>query len=211
MASARSTGSVPSPIGAALREAKRQARDRAQAQRDALPEPVRASASARIADNIVALPSFGAARAILLTFPFRSEWNSGLVATCAQLAGKTLVSPRVDAVTRMLTLHRVTDLAFDIAPGYRGIPEPRPRCAPIDFTAIDWVLVPGLAFDTEGRRLGYGGGYYDRLLPLLPPSAPRVAGAFEAQVVATVPTGPHDLVVDCIVTEERVLAFERTQ
>jgi 5-formyltetrahydrofolate cyclo-ligase len=67
------------------------------------------------------------------------------------------------------------------------------------------VLVPGLAFDATGRRLGYGGGYYDRLLPFLSPAAPRVAGAFEAQIVDSVPTAPHDITVDCIVTEQRTL------
>ncbi|MET0203775.1 MAG: 5-formyltetrahydrofolate cyclo-ligase, partial [Casimicrobiaceae bacterium] len=70
---------------------------------------------------------------------------------------------------------------------------------------VEWVLVPGVAFDVAGRRLGYGGGYYDRLLPLLPAHAPRIAGAFEAQMVAAVPFGPHDLTVDAIVTEMRIV------
>ena len=69
--------------------------------------------------------------------------------------------------------------------------------------AIDWVLVPGVAFDRDGRRLGYGGGYYDRLLPLLSPRAARVAGAFDLQIVDRVPAAPHDVAVDAIVTEIR--------
>ena len=63
------------------------------------------------------------------------------------------------------------------------------------------MLVPGVAFDLDGRRLGYGGGYYDRLLPLLSPRAARVAGAFELQIVDRVPAAPHDVAVDAIVTE----------
>jgi 5-formyltetrahydrofolate cyclo-ligase len=71
--------------------------------------------------------------------------------------------------------------------------------------AIDWVLVPGVAFDPQGGRLGYGGGYYDRLLPLLPSMTRRVAGAFELQVVERVPAAPHDLRVDAVITELREL------
>jgi len=196
----------PAQIGAALRESKRRLRDSTQAARDALSVDERASASRRIADGLALLPSFVAARSILVTMPFRSEWDSRLIAAIALALGKTVVSPRVDAAARMLTLHRIDRLESDVAPGYRGIPEPpehQPRIAPSD---IDWVLVPGVAFDPFGRRLGYGGGYYDRLVPLLPRGVPRVAGAFEVQIVDHVPTGPHDLAVDWIVTETRTIA-----
>ena len=71
------------------------------------------------------------------------------------------------------------------------------------------MLVPGVAFDLAGRRLGYGGGYYDRLLPLLSPDAARVAGAFELQIVDRVPAAPHDVAVGTIVTESRTLALGR--
>jgi 5-formyltetrahydrofolate cyclo-ligase len=62
-----------------------------------------------------------------------------------------------------------------------------------------------VAFDHEGRRLGYGGGYYDRLLPLVPAGAARVAGAFELQVVDRVPAGPQDIAIDMVVTDSRTL------
>jgi 5-formyltetrahydrofolate cyclo-ligase len=70
---------------------------------------------------------------------------------------------------------------------------------------IDWVLIPGVAFDMAGRRLGYGGGYYDRLLPTLRNDAARIAGAFEVQLVEYVPAAPHDVSVQEIVTEGRTL------
>ena len=196
----------PSPsavVGAALREAKKNARAHAIAARDALPEAVRAEASRRIAEGLTALASFTAARTVLVTLPFRSEWDARHVVRRALAAGKAVASPRVDAAARMLTLHRVVDLERDVAPGYRGIPEPLAHCAPVAFAEVDWVLIPGVAFDASGRRLGYGGGYYDRLLPLFDRAAARVAGAFDLQIVAQVPHGPHDLAVDCIVTETR--------
>lgn len=140
---------------------------------------------------------------MLLTLPVRGEWDASLVARAALATGRMVVLPRVDAPARMLALHRIDDLARDVAPGRHGIPEPRPECEPIAPDAIDWVLVPGVAFDTLGHRLGYGGGYYDRLLPLLAPGAARVAGAFELQIVDAVPHAAHDLPVDAIVTESR--------
>jgi 5-formyltetrahydrofolate cyclo-ligase len=66
-----------------------------------------------------------------------------------------------------------------------------------------------VAFDLQGRRLGYGGGYYDRLLALLDPGAQRIAGAFDLQVAEQVPAAPHDLVVDAIVTETRMIPIAR--
>ena len=196
---------MPPPTGVALRDLKRAIRERVLATRDALPSQQRAAASEKIAERLIELPSFLEARTILVTIPFRNEWDSRLLAQRALALGKTLASPRVDLQTRMLSLHSVCDLSIDLAPGYRGIPEPTTRCPPVAIDSIEWVLVPGVAFDVHGRRLGYGGGYYDRLLPLLPKAAPRIAGAFEAQLVAEVPAAPHDLSVDVIVTEARVI------
>jgi 5-formyltetrahydrofolate cyclo-ligase len=192
-------------MGAALRDAKRAIRERVLATRDALPARQREAASEKIVERLIALPSFLAARTIFVTIPFRNEWDSRLLAERALTLGKTLASPRVNLQSRMLSLHRVCDLSIDLAPGYRGIPEPTTLCPAVAIDEIEWLLVPGVAFDVHGRRLGYGGGYYDRLLPLLPRAAPRIAGAFEAQLVDEVPAAPHDLSVDLIVTEARIV------
>jgi 5-formyltetrahydrofolate cyclo-ligase len=83
--------------------------------------------------------------------------------------------------------------------------EPKPECAcPVEPDLIDLVVVPGTAFDPHGGRLGYGLGYYDRLLADMP-LAVRVALAFECQMLPEVTREPHDLPVDIILTEERVL------
>lgn len=188
-----------------LRDDKRALRESLTVARDALPATLRARASRSIADRIAALPTWRAARVVLLTLPFRSEWDARLVARDALAAGKTVALPRVDASVRMLRALAIEDLDRDVEPGYRGIPEPRVGCPAIALDRIDWVLVPGVAFDTAGRRLGYGGGYYDRLLPFVSPTAARVAGAFDMQIVDAVPTAAHDLGVDVVVTEQRTL------
>jgi 5-formyltetrahydrofolate cyclo-ligase len=191
--------------GPALREAKLAMRREVLARRDGLEARARDAASRAIGERIAALSSFGDARTVLLTLAYRSEWDTLPLLRAALAAGKTLAVPRVDASARMLSLHVLRDPAADVAPGYRGIPEPREDSPRIAAQDIDWVLVPGVAFDHGGHRLGYGGGFYDRLLPLIRAGAPRVAGAYDAQLVERVPAAPHDLTIDAIVTETQTI------
>jgi len=193
-----------------LRERKRTLRDSMMASRDAIDADARTEASRAIAARIESLDTYRRAAVVLLTLPFRSEWDAALVAQHALADGKTVAMPRVDPATRMLRPLRIRNLTVDVEAGYQGIPEPRDHCSAVAAEAIEWVLVPGVAYDAAGRRLGYGGGYYDRLLPLLRRSVQRVAGAFEVQVVDEVPAAPHDVGVDRIVTERRLLECSRT-
>src|SRR3712207_8849667 len=92
---------------------------------------------------------------------------------------------------------------WDLLAGTWGIREPRlDRCARVEPHIIDFVLVPGLAFDSWGGRLGYGGGFYDKLLADgLSPCTWLVAGAFECQMVEKIPLNEHDMPMDVVVTE----------
>ena len=173
--------------------------------RDALPADARAHAGAAIVASLAAREDFRAARTLLLSLAFRSEWETRPLLAAALALGKVVGAPRVDPAKRMLQACAVTDLERDLGPGYLGIDEPLPHCPALPLDRIDWVLVPGVAFDTVGHRIGYGGGYYDRLLPLLRSDARRVAGAFELQVVERVPAATHDLRIDALVTERRKL------
>jgi 5-formyltetrahydrofolate cyclo-ligase len=189
------------PAADALREAKRALRLRILAARDATPPEFRAEASAAIGTAVARRDDFAAAATVLLTLPFGSEWDSLPLLLAALKRGQIVALPRVDTATRALELCWLTEPSRDVLPGYRGIPEPRPHCALIAPDAIDWVLVPGVAFDLAGRRLGYGGGYYDRLLPQLRSGVPRIAAAYEMQRVDRVPAAPHDVLVQALVTE----------
>ena len=197
--------------GHALHEAKRALRAQIIAARDALDPAYRAAASQTIATRLEALSSFTAAQVVLVTLPFASEWDSRPFAHAALAAGKTLAMPRVNNTTRMLELHAISDIAGHVVPGYRGIPEPLPQLPRIDAATIDWVLVPGVAFNAQGYRLGYGGGFYDRLMTTLKPTAARIAGAFDAQIAPRIPAAAHDLRVDLIVTESRILPGVRQE
>ncbi len=192
-----------------MRDAKRAMRARILSAREQLTVAASAQASRAICTALAARPDFQRAHAVLLTLAFGSEWDTTPLVDAALGQSKTVALPRVNPATRTLDLCAVADVLRDVAPGYRGIREPLLHCPLVDPAAIDWVLVPGLAFDLEGRRLGYGGGFYDRLLPTLAPGVPRVAAAFEVQIVDRVPASRHDLAVDAIVTELRTLSPAR--
>jgi 5-formyltetrahydrofolate cyclo-ligase len=188
-----------------IRAAKAELRRRILEQRDGLPADRRARASAAIAERLAALAAFGVARAVLAYAPFGSEVDTRPLLHAVLAAGKGLVLPRVNRATRMLDLYRVDDPAAQLEPGTWGIPEPRPgACPPAALGEVELVVVPGVAFDVRGGRLGYGAGYYDRLLRgLAVGSPPLVAGAFDVQVVPEVPMDAHDRRLDQVVTESR--------
>jgi 5-formyltetrahydrofolate cyclo-ligase len=193
------------PTADALRDAKRALRERVLAARDSMPPEFRAAASAAIGTALARREDFATASTVLLTLPFGSEWDSMPLLLTALERGKAVVLPRVNATARTLELCRLSEPTRDVLPGYRGIPEPQSHCALIAADAIDWVLVPGVAFDPAGHRLGYGGGYYDRLLSQLRRDAARIAGGYEIQLVDCVPAGSHDVPVQALATEIRTL------
>jgi 5-formyltetrahydrofolate cyclo-ligase len=108
-------------------------------------------------------------------------------------------------MNKELRLYEIKELS-ELSAGYMGIPEPavtedRER----DINDVTLVIMPGAAFDPKGNRLGYGGGYYDRLLSRLRRKIPLVALAYEEQLVDSLPAGPHDIRVHMIVTDRRVI------
>lgn len=191
-----------------LRARKQALRERILALREAYPAPAHREASLALAERIVSLPSFRAATSVLLTLPHRSEWDTTPIVARALALDKRVAIPRADRVARALVLHGIVDPERDVVPGWLGIPEPRTTTPLVSPQDIDWVLVPGVAFDAAGRRLGYGGGFFDRLLPLLPPGVPRIAGALDLQLVDEVPAGSHDCRVDAVITPTR--SFQTT-
>jgi 5-formyltetrahydrofolate cyclo-ligase len=188
----------------ALRKAE--LRRRVLAERDALDPALRARLSAAIVERVAACRPVRQARTVLAYAPFGSEADIWPLLRAALAEGRALLLPRVDRPARRLVVHRVTDLGTDLVPGTWGILEPVPaRCPAVAAASADVVLVPGVAFDRRGGRLGYGGGYYDRLLAAWPRATPPlVAPAFELQVVEAVPSRPGDRRVDRVVTEAGV-------
>ncbi len=141
---------------------------------------------------------------MLAYLSFGSEFDTAEFIQALSRQGATLVLPRIERDRRALTLHAVADLSNDLAPGVWGIREPRPESCPrVQRESLDLVLAPGVAFTPRGDRLGYGGGFYDRLLGEWPQRPPVLAAAFEIQIVDHLPVADHDIPVDCVVTETR--------
>ena len=187
-------------------EAKAALREAVLRRRDALSEGERASLGGRIVAGILGLPAYGRSGVVLAYASFGTEPRTDGFLRRVLDDGKVLLLPRVERGG--LGLYEVRDLAGDLEPGTWGIREPKPdRCPPAEPGGVGFALIPGVAFDREARRLGYGGGFYDRLLAGgLCEGALRVSGAFGVQVVYRVPTDPHDAPVDVVVTEGDIYA-----
>ncbi|MCD6507956.1 5-formyltetrahydrofolate cyclo-ligase [Candidatus Poribacteria bacterium] len=119
--------------------------------------------------------------------------------------GKMVCAPVVDRTQRRILPYTVSRIPDDLVDGEYNIPEPsREKGQPVDPNSIDVVVVPGVGFDLRGYRIGYGGGYYDRFLPLCS-NALFVGLAYEFQIVDKVPNEDWDIRMDMIITEERVI------
>lgn len=159
-----------------------------------------ASMSAKIAGHLRALPEFKRAAVVHSYVAWQNEVRTQEIMRELLARGLRVIVPCINRTTRKLEHFQISDLA-DLQPGAFGIFEPklekRIRC---ELDEIDLVLVPAVAVDKNGNRLGYGGGYYDDFLEKL--SATKVALVFSRQVVEEVPTRPEDQKVDIVVTEE---------
>ncbi len=137
----------------------------------------------------------------LLYMDFRNEvMTKQLIDYTIKHFGSVLL-PRV--VDKELTIHEIFSLD-DLILSKLGILEPN-SSNQVDVKTIDLILAPGVAFDEDCYRLGYGGGYYDRLLSQKRKEVQVVALAFEIQIIDKVPTEPHDYKMDMIVTQSRIL------
>lgn len=182
-------------------------REAALTRRDALSSGHRRAASAAIRTAVAALPAVARARTLLGFVAFGTEVDLDPLLAERMDAGVGVFLPWIERFSPpTLQMTRVTDLDTGLVPARLGIREPDPahrRPARVD--RLDVVLAPGVAFDRTGGRLGYGAGFYDRLLDRLRPGTPVVAVAFATQLVDRVPQQPHDRRVHTIVTEHATI------
>jgi 5-formyltetrahydrofolate cyclo-ligase len=160
--------------------------------------------SAAIWERLSVMPEFaGAARLLLYISTMREVDTHGLIRQLLAM-GRELSVPCFEKATQQYIASVLRDFDADLGTGKFGILEPTPEAVrPATSDEIDAALVPGLAFDETGNRLGRGMGYFDRLLQQT--SGAKIALAFDFQVLDEVPSEVHDLHMDFIVTETRVV------
>jgi 5-formyltetrahydrofolate cyclo-ligase len=163
--------------------------------------------SNKIALRISKLESYKESVTVLGYMNFGAEFAAEIFVRQALQDGKQVLLPKVNKDTKQLDLFRVTDLTLDIAPGRWDIREPiSKRCQKVDdFESIDLMLLPGVAFGLDGARLGYGGGFYDKLLARLHHQPTLVAAGYELQVVENIPLENTDRKVEWLITEQKTI------
>lgn len=121
--------------------------------------------------------------------------------------GKKVYLPKTWLKERRLTFHRVYSFS-DLVPGPFGLLEPNPKNEEADLGTLEVIFIPGLGFDVKGYRLGYGGGFYDRVLRET--SALKVGVCYSFQLVESLPVEPHDVPVDLIITESGIFRCQKS-
>jgi 5-formyltetrahydrofolate cyclo-ligase len=195
------------PDHAEIKERKRALRADLIQVRARLTKEERAEKSRAIAERLVALPELAAVRTVAVYSPLNTEVDPSAVSFRFLARGDRAVWPRASPATRILTFAACDPSR--LVRGPLGALEPPTDAAAVPLEEIEAVLMPGVAFSTDGLRLGRGGGYYDATLKQVPTKALRIGLGFDAQVVPALPREPHDVPLDLVVTEARVLRFPR--
>jgi 5-formyltetrahydrofolate cyclo-ligase len=184
-----------------LKRAKRAVRRAVLAARDAIDPALRAAWAATIAQDVLALPELTDASTVLAFSSFGSEVDTVPLIAGLRSSGRTLVLPRVDGARLRLLVH---EPGGSLTPASFGAMEPTGG-EELSPPAIDLVITPAVAFDRTGARVGYGGGFYDRLFDEAP-RASRIGIGFSVQLRAEpLPSGAFDRRVHVIVTESEVI------
>lgn len=185
--------------------AKTEWRQQLRTQRQALTSAAIESAGLEILQLLQKHPRWQAARTIGAYMALRGEPATQVLCQAVLDAGKTLVLPRISSA-QTLNLHRVSQLD-QLEASTKGILEPRADTPTVSPASLDILLIPGLAFDQQGHRLGQGGGFYDRLLASLPATTWRLGHAHAFQLLPLLPTEPHDAKVHAVVTPQGITVF----
>ena len=189
-----------------IREAKLELRGKIEKRVGALPPDELDAKRREIETRLFDFANFLEARIVLLYVAEKNEVDTQDILRKAFDYGKIIVLPLLVGGKGKIRLLKVDDPKRDLVEGAGGRLEPNPqRCREVPMECIDIAIIPCIAVDEKGGRLGAGDGYYDRLMPLLPITTRKVALTLEEQIVAQIPAESHDKPVDIIITDKRTI------
>jgi 5-formyltetrahydrofolate cyclo-ligase len=162
---------------------------------------MRVSATALLSGRLKEQAIWRNASSVLLFAPLSGEPDIWPLLSDSLAAGKITTLPRFDSATNRYIVCQVKNPSGDISTGRFGIREPTELCSIVPLNRLDFILVPGVAFDLYGRRLGRGKGFYDQLLADV--RGVTCGVAFDEQIVTEIPVEPHDVRLHCILTPTR--------
>jgi 5-formyltetrahydrofolate cyclo-ligase len=189
-----------------IKEKKQGLREQMVTSIDGIPKDTLSKKNGVVVDKLFEFANFLEAKIALLYLNKDWEIDSGSIIERALAMNKIVVLPLINQDRPKVALYKIDDPEKDIVPDAEGFPTPDiNRCKKVPIDCIDIAIVPGLAFDEKGGRIGAGDGYYDHLIPRLPITTRKVAVSLEEQVVPLVPMESHDKYVDIIITDNRVI------
>lgn len=161
--------------------------------------------SAQVLHNLMASDLLDQAEVVMCYMDFRNEVQTESMIEYLWSLDKTVVLPKVNPHTHQLDLFEIRGFR-DLVQSKMGISEPAEHLPSVHPSDVDLILAPGVAFDLKGYRMGYGGGFYDRLLPQVRPDCIVIGLAFEVQIVEELPIESYDQPVNGILTELRFIS-----
>lgn len=199
----------PEAVRELRRRAKIELRKRLRGVRKNLPSASVEQHSRDIVEALLAHEAMRDAKHVALFFPIVARKEVDLRALDAHLRGRgaEVSYPHIDPATKRMTFRR-TGSTDELEERGFGFAEPSPDAPEAE--ALDVIVVPALALDPEGRRLGYGAGYYDRTVPRYAPPARTLGVVFHFQLLVEVPTSATDVPIDVVITERGVQGGHRT-
>lgn len=195
-----------------LKQERNRIRQMLLAQRDRISPAEREQCSALITERLLVHPLFRDHQIFFIYCSYRSEVETTTLINRCLEAGKTVAVPVSEPKQAHMLAVTISDTNRDLACGYRNIREPLPTLSQeqaLSPSRIEVAVIPGVVFDRNGHRLGYGGGFYDRFLAGSASQAIRIGLAFSSQLVERIPALPHDVPMDLVITEQEVFSWPR--
>ncbi|MBC2713835.1 MAG: 5-formyltetrahydrofolate cyclo-ligase [Desulfobacteraceae bacterium] len=189
-----------------LKVKKQEIRSQVEKKLDALSKKEIKEKYGLIEEQLFDFANFREAEVTLLYVNHPHEVDSKNILKYCSESAKDIVLPLFTGENNGTRLYKINDIEKDLKPGPNNILEPDPnRCKPVPIDDVDIAIIPGIAFDEKGGRLGIGNGRYDRIISKLPVTARKVACATEDQMTQLIPMESHDKYVDIIITDKRII------